>query len=289
MGKIPEKMLPPKDLWPEYLVPEEFADTPDELNLADFLLDRHVREGKGDNAAIKFMDQTVSYAQLQKMVNKFGNSLKDAGVESQDRVGIRLVNSIQALVAIFAIEKIGAIPVPTSPLWSGEEVAFVANNAEMKFFIVNAPLMPPVEQAKPNFKFGTKIIVIGGKTDEVKAAGNMVYEEMIEAGSADLKATMLKGSDIGIMLYTSGTTGMPKGCVHFVKPIVIETKLVNKHVYKMKPGDCLGGAAPVSFAAGFGTFTLMPFEGGAAISLIPKFTPPDMLELIQKHKITILT
>ena len=289
MGKIPEKMLPPKDLWPEYLVPEEFADTPDELNLADFLLDRHVREGKGNNPAIKFMDQTVSYAQLQEMVNKFGNSLKDAGVTSQDRVGIRLVNSIQALVAIFAIEKIGAIPVPTSPLWSGEEVAFVANNAEMKFFIVNAPLMPPVEQAKPNFKFGTKVIVIGGKADEVKAAGNMVYEEMLAAGSADLKATMLKGSDIGIMLYTSGTTGMPKGCVHFVKPIVIETKLVNKHVYKMKPGDCLGGAAPVSFAAGFGTFTLMPFEGGAAISLIPKFTPPEMLELIQKHKITILT
>ncbi|MDH3568108.1 MAG: acyl-CoA synthetase, partial [Desulfobacteraceae bacterium] len=261
----------------------------DELNLADFLLDRHVREGRGDNPAIKFMDQTVSYAQLQKMVNKFGNSLKDAGVEPQDRVGIRLVNSIQALVAIFAVEKIGAIPVPTSPLWSGEEVAFVANNAEMKFFIVNAPLMPPVEQAKPNFKFGTQVITIGGNADEVKAAGNMVYEEMLEAGSAELEATMLKGDDIGIMLYTSGTTGMPKGCVHFVKPIVIETKLVNKHVYKMKPGDCLGGAAPVSFAAGFGTFTLMPFEGGAAISLIPKFTPPDMLDLIQKHKITILT
>lgn len=289
MGKIPENMLPPKDLWPEYLVPEEFADTPDELNLADFLLDRHVREGNGDNPAIKFMDQTVSYAQLQEMVNKFGNSLKDAGVEPQDRVGIRLVNSIQALVAIFAVEKIGAIPVPTSPLWSGEEVAFVANNAEMKFFIVNAPLMPPVEQAKPNFQFGTQVITIGGNPDEVKAAGNMVYEEMLAAGSADLEATMLKGDDIGIMLYTSGTTGMPKGCVHFVKPIVIETKLVNKHVYKMVPGDCLGGAAPVSFAAGFGTFTLMPFEGGAAISLIPKFTPPDMLDLIQKHKITILT
>jgi 2-aminobenzoate-CoA ligase len=289
MGKIPEKMLPPKDLWPEYIVPEEFADTPDKLNLADFLLDRHVREGRGKNPAIKFMDQTVTYAQLQEMVNKFGNSLKDAGVESQDRVGIRLVNSIQAMVAIFAIEKIGAIPVPTSPLWSGEEVAFVANNAEMKFFIVNAPLMPPVEHAKPNFKFGTKVITIGGKADEVKAAGNMVYEEMLAAGSAKLEATMLKGSDIGIMLYTSGTTGMPKGCVHFVRPVVIETKLVNKHVYKMKPGDVLGGAAPVSFAAGFGTFTLMPFEGGAAISLIPKFTPADMMELIQKHKITILT
>jgi 2-aminobenzoate-CoA ligase len=82
---------------------------------------------------------------------------------------------------------------------------------------------------------------------------------------------------------------MPKGCVHFVRPSVIEARLVSKYVYKLQPGDVLGGAAPVSFAAGFGTFSLLPFEGGAAISLIPKFTPADMMDLIQKHKITILT
>ncbi len=289
MSKIPENYLPPKDVWPEYLVPEEFADTPMELNLADFLVDRHVREGRGDNPAIKFMDKTITYAQLQQQVNKFGNSLKKAGVEPQDRVGIRLVNSPQAVVTIFAIEKLGAIPVPTSPLWSAEEVAFVANDSEMSFFVVNAPLMEQVEKAKAILKHGTKVIVIGGNADEVKAAGNLVYEEMLEAGSAELAPTMLKANDIGIMLYTSGTTGMPKGCVHFIRPAVIEARIVNKYVYKMKPGDVLGGAAPVSFAAGFGTFTLLPFEGGAAISLIPKFTPPDMMDLIQKHKITILT
>ncbi|MCK8600176.1 acyl-CoA synthetase [Desulfoferrobacter suflitae] len=289
MSKIPENYLPPKDTWPEYLVPEEFANTPDKLNLADFLLDRHVREGRGDNPAIKFMDKTFSYAQVQQMVNKFGNALKDAGVEAQDRVGIRLVNSPQAIVAIFAIEKIGAIPVPTSPLWSSEEVAFVANNAEMKYFIVNAPLMEPVEKAKSELKFGTKIIVIGGQPDEVKANGNLVFEEMLDKGAPNLEASMLDANDIGIMLYTSGTTGLPKGCVHFVKPAIIEAQIVNKYVYKMKPGDVLGGAAPVSFAAGFGTFTLLPFEGGAAISLIPKFTPTEMMELIGKHKITVLT
>lgn len=289
MGKIPENYLPPKDTWPTYLVPDEFADTPDKLNLTDFLLDRHIREGRGDNPAVKFMDKTITYAQLQQMVNKFGNALKSAGVEAQDRVGIRLVNSPQAIVAIFAIEKIGAIPVPTSPLWSGEEVAFVANNAEMKYFIVNAPLMEAVEKAKPEFDYGTKVIVIGGKPDEVKAAGNQSFEEMLESGSPQLDPTMLNADDIGIMLYTSGTTGMPKGCVHFVRPVVIEAKIVNKYVYQLKPGDILGGAAPVSFAAGFGTFTLLPFEGGAGISLIPKFTPADMMELIPKHKITVLT
>jgi len=215
--------------------------------------------------------------------------LKSVGVEAQDRVGIRLVNSPQAIVAIFAIEKIGAIPVPTSPLWSGEEVAFVANDAEMKFFVVNAPLMESVEKAKPEFAHGTKVVVIGGQADQVKAAGNLVFEEMLEKGAPELEATMLDAFDIGIMLYTSGTTGMPKGCIHFARPAIIESKVVNKYVYNLKPGDTLGGAAPVSFAAGFGTFTLLPFEGGAAISLIPKFTPTEMMELISKHKITILT
>ncbi|NLJ27507.1 acyl-CoA synthetase [Desulforhabdus amnigena] len=289
MSKIPESYLPPKELWPDYVVPDEFADTPMKLNLADYLLDRHIREGRGDNIAIKFMDKTFTYAQLQTMVNKFGNALRDAGVDVQDRVGIRLVNSPQAVITIFAIEKIGAIPVPTSPLWSAEEIAFVANNAEMKYFVVNAPLMAPVETAKANFEFGTRVVVIGGVPEEVKAAGNLVFEEMLEKGAPALDAVMLDAEDIGIILYTSGTTGMPKGCVHFVRPSIIEAKLVNKYVYKMKPGDVLGGAAPVSFAAGFGTFTLLPFEGGAAISLIPKFSPPDMMELIPKHKINLMT
>ncbi len=289
MGKIPENYLPPKDTWPEYLVPDEFKDLPEELNLADHFLDRHVREGRGDTVAIKFMDQAITYAQLQVMVNKFGNALKEVGVEAQDRIGIRLVNSPAAVAVIFAVEKIGAIPVPSSPLWSKDEVTYVANNAEMKLFIVNAPLMPPVEEAKASFQYGTRVIVIGGNADEEKAKGNMVYEEMVAAGSPELEATMLGPEDIGIMLYTSGTTGMPKGCIHFVKPVIIEATLVNDNVYKMKPGEILGGAAPVSFAAGFGTFTLIPFAGGAGISLIPRFTPPDMLELIGKHQINILT
>ena len=288
MSKIPGNYLPEKETWPEYL-DGEFSGTPEKLNLADFLLDRHVREGRGENTAIKFMDGTITYAELQKMVNQFGNSLKNAGVEPQDRVGIRVVNAPKSLVAIFAIEKIGAIPVPTSPLWSKEEIAFVVNNAEMKALVVNAPLMEQVEAAKPNFEPDVRVIVIGGDAEKFKAAGHSTYEEMLAEGAPELDAAMLDASDIGVILYTSGTTGLPKGCIHFIRPIIVETQIVNWYVYGLRTGDVLGGAAPVSFAAGFGTFTLIPFEGGAAVSLIPKFTPAEMMELIDKHKITVLT
>ncbi|MGC9195523.1 MAG: acyl-CoA synthetase [Syntrophobacteraceae bacterium] len=289
MSKIPQNYLPEKHSWPQYLVPDEFADTPDALNLADYLIDRHVKAGRGQNTAIKFMDKVITYSQLQKKINQFGNALKDAGVEPQDRVGIRLTNTPDSLVTIFAIEKIGAIPVPTSPLWSSEELTFVVNNAVMKYLVVNASLMAPVESAKANFTHATKVVVIGGVAGEVKAAGNLVFEEMLAKGSPELEPVLLDPFDIGVILYTSGTTGLPKGCVHFIRPTIIETRMVNKYVYQLKPGDILGGAAPVSFAAGFGTFTLIPFEGGAGISLIPKFSPPAMMELIEKHKITVLT
>ncbi|MHC1726160.1 MAG: acyl-CoA synthetase [Syntrophobacteraceae bacterium] len=289
MARIPDHYLPPRDTWPEFTVPEEFADTPQELNLADFLLDRHIREGRGENLAIKFQDKTITYSLLQTMVNKFANGLRSAGVEAQDRIGIRLVNSPQAIITIFAIEKLGAVPVPTSPLWSAEELAFVVNDSEMKLLVVNVSLMGQVEDAIEHFIHGTRVVVIGGVAEEVQDAGRLSFELLSEKGSPLLEPVMLDAWDLGVILYTSGTTGMPKGCVHFVRPAAIVISMLNRFVYNLKPGDTLGGAAPVSFAAGFGTFAQLPFEGGAAVSLIPKFIPADMMETIQKHRVSVLT
>ncbi len=140
MGKIPADYLPPKELWAEYTEPAEFP-VPDKLNLAEFLLDRHVKEGRGDNVAILFGDTKLTYKEVLAMANKFANVLKGLGVEEQDRVGLRMTNAPEAVAINFAIMKLGAIPVPVSPLWAKEEVAFVLNNAEFKVFVVSFPLM----------------------------------------------------------------------------------------------------------------------------------------------------
>jgi 2-aminobenzoate-CoA ligase len=289
MGKIPENYLPPRELWPEYTTPEAFKNMPEKLNICQEFIDRHVAEGRANNHAIYFMDKMITYGELQKMINRFANALRKIGVEPQDRVGLRVVNSPPAIVAIYGIFKIGAIPVPTSPLWSKEEVAFVVNNAEMKAFVVNEPLMGEVEKAKASFEQPPTIIVVGGNPADVEAKGYKSYEKMLESESDSCDPEMVSKDDIGVILYTSGTTGPPKGCVHFVREIYMESHIVGDYVWKLTPSDVLGGSAPVSFAAGFGTFGLIPFAKGAAISLLPKFTPQDMLELFEKHGITVAT
>lgn len=289
MSKIPADYLPPKELWPQEPLPEEFKDLPAEVNIAEEFLDKHVKEGRGDNAAILFADQKITYNELLKMANKFANILKDQGVETQDRVGMRLTNTPQAVAINFGIQKIGAIPVPVSPLWAKEEISFTLNNAEFAAFAVSAPLLPAVEEGKHEFEFPTKIIVVGGKPEDVKAKGFLCFEELMATAPDTFENVKLNMDDIGVILYTSGTTGQPKGCVHFVREIIVESNLVNNYVYKLKPGEVLGGSAPVSFAAGYGTFCLIPFAAGATISLLPKFTPDDMMGVIQKHKVNVVT
>ena len=288
MGKIPADYLPPKELWADYTSPAEFP-VPDKLNLAEFLLDRHVKEGRGDQAAILFGDTKLTYKELMAMANKVANVLKSLGVESQDRVGIRMTNAPEAVAINFGIMKIGAIPVPVSPLWAKEEVAFVLNNSEFKVFVVSFPLMQPVEDSKHEWQFPTKVVVVGGKLEDAEAKGNVSFAKAMATASDQFTNAMMDPYDIGVILFTSGTTGQPKGCVHFVREVYLESQIVNKHVWQLGPGEVLGGSAPVTFAAGYGTFCLIPFAGGGTISLLPKFTPNDMMETIQKHKVTVVT
>jgi 2-aminobenzoate-CoA ligase len=290
MSKIPADYLPPKELWAEYTVPAEFKQyATGKWNIAEEFLDKHVKEGRGDQVAIFFGDQKISYKELLAMSNKFANVLTKLGVGAQDRVGIRLTNMPEAIAINFGIQKVGAIPVPISPLWAKEEVAFVLNNAEFTAFAVSFPLMAAVEAAKPEFEFPTKIIVVGGKPEDWEAKGFVAFGKAMAAASDKFDNVKLDAGDIGAILFTSGTTGQPKGCVHFVKEVLIESHLVNKYVWKLAPGEVLGGSAPVSFAAGYGTFCIIPFAGGGAISLLPKFTPDDMMSTIVKHKVTVVT
>ncbi len=290
MSTIPAEYLPPKEFQPQRIYTlKEFESYPDPLNSTEELLDKQVAAGRGDSRAILIGDKVLTYKQLLGASNKIGNALRKLGVEEADRVMLRSPNVPPALFTNFGVLKIGAVMVPTSPMLSPNEIAHIANNAEAKVMVVAAAFLEGVVKARPNLKTVKQVIVFGGQPEELKAQGFLSYEQLVENESPVLAPVRRPRTAVSVLLYTSGTTGMPKGTAHYMEEALIIPDTFGKYGWKVQPDDIICGPAPISLAAGYSTVTSIPFRFGAAASLIPKFTPDGMFEQIQSHKVTILS
>ena len=282
--------LPPREFWPKriYTLPE-FATYAQRFNPTEELLGKPVAAGRGERTAVLFEDQRITYSQLLTQANKFANALRDLGLKEGDCIVLRTPNIPPALVANFAILKLGAVCTPTSPLFSRNEIAHVANDSEAVAIIVSSALLGEVEAARENLQTVKHIIVVGGDAAEVKAKGFLAYGELLQSGNPTLDPVLRKREDVGLLLYTSGTTGRPKGTVHFVEELLIVPDSFGKYGWQVTENDVVGGSAPLAFGAGYSSYATIPFRFGAAASLIAKFDPEKMFDTIQKHKISILT
>ncbi len=282
--------LPPREFWPKrvYTLPE-FATYAKRFNSTEELLGKAVAAGRGDRTAVLFEDQRITYGQLLTQASKFASALRELGVKEGDRIVLRTPNIPPALVANFAILKLGAVCTPTSPLFSRHEIAHVANDSEAVAIIVSAALLGEVEGAKENFETIKHIIVVGGDVAEVKAKGFLAYGELVQGGNPNIDPVLRNREDVGLLMYTSGTTGRPKGTVHFVEELLIVPDGFGKYGWRVTENDVVGGSAPLAFGAGYSSYATIPFRFGAAASLIAKFEPEKMFDTIQKHHISILT
>jgi 2-aminobenzoate-CoA ligase len=290
LSTIPAEYLPPKEFQPERIYKlKEFESYPDPLNSTEELLDKQVAAGNGDRRAVLIADKVITYKQLLGASNKIGNALRKLGVEEADRVLLRSPNVPPALFTNFGALKIGAVVVPTSPMLSPNEIAHISNNAEAKVIVVAAAFLEAVLKARPNLKTVKHIIVFGGQPDELKAQGLLSYEDLTANESPALSPVRRPRTAVSVLLYTSGTTGMPKGTAHYMEEALIVPDTFGKYGWNVGPDDIICGPAPISLAAGYSTVTSIPFRFGAAASLIPKFTPDGLFEQIQSHKVTILS
>ncbi len=290
MGKIPADYLPPRELWPQrgYTLPE-FKGIPQRLNSTEELLDKTVAAGKADRVAICFEDKRIPYKALLAQVNKLGSALRKLGIEEADRVALRLPNIPPAIAANFAVIKIGGVSLPTSALFSRAEIAHVLNNAEVKAVIVAAALLDELEKARAELKTVKHIIVVGGEPEELKKKGYVAYQELLDSGEPTCDPVRRDRMDVSVLLYTSGTTGLPKGTAHFMEEALIIPDGFGKSCWRLTDHDVLLSAAPLAMAAGYSAAATIPYRFGAALSLLPRFTPEGMLETIQNHKVTVLS
>ncbi len=290
MGKIPESYLPPAELRPKRLYTlDEFRNIPQKFNSTEVLLDQTAAK-YGDKVAIYFDEQRVTYKQLQANVNRVANGLKKLGVEEGDRVMMRMPNIPPIIACNFAIIKIGAVSLPTSVLFSSHEIAHVANLGDAKVLIVAQAMLAEVEAAKPNLKTVKHIVVVAppGSEDQIRAKGYVPYADLMK-NPDQCEAVKRDRMDVSVLLFTSGTTGLPKGTAHFMEESLIVADGFGKYCWEVSDKDVIGGPAPLAMAAGYSTVAVIPFRYGAAVSLIGKFDPVTMFKNIQNHKITIMS
>jgi len=280
-----ERYLPPRELWPELKIPPElYSSLPEKVNLAEEILEKPNQRRK-HKVAIYFEDKKYTYRELSELSNRLASVLVELDVKPFDRVGIRFTNIPEAIISNFGILKAGALPVTLHPRWSTKEVLHVLNDSEAKVLITEKDLLKEVEEAKPQLKHLQNVIVVGGE----EGKGHLSFEELIKRGKKSFEPVRLPKDSPGALLYTSGTTGPPKGCAHFIPGILAVVRNVGTYVWKLTDEDVLGSAAPISFALGYGGLAMIPYYFGSAVSLMRRPDPDYIFSMIEKHGVTVLS
>ena len=261
---------------------------PEAFNVATYFVDRHVREGRGARVAIECGDERVTYAQLLDGVNRFGSALvEQLSVRPEERIVLLLLDGPAFAYSFFGAIKAGAVPIPTNTLWKPADYQHVLNDSRARVLIVSEELLPQIERIpRAEVRFLKHMIVVG---DTMAAESRVSFAQLFERGSPHLEPAPTGRDDVAFWLYSSGSTGAPKGCVHLHHDMVVCAELFGKGVLGARAEDRFFSVARLFFAYGLGNALCFPLAVGGTSILSPSPpTPPNVYATIEKHRPTLL-
>jgi len=271
--------LPPREQWPEFVFQLPELQYPERMNCATVLLDDMVRAGHGNRIAIRAPDGECSYFQLQAQANRMANLLvREMGLRPGNRVLLRGPNNPMMAAAWLAVFKAGGICVGTMPLLRAKELIEIVNKAEITHALCDKRLETELKLAQPACPTLKKIRY--WYDDETDA--------LIQKCPEKFENINTSAEDVALIAFTSGTTGKPKGTMHFHRDVVAMCDCFPRSCLKPSKDDIFIGSPPLAFTFGLGGLLCFPLRFGASTALVEKFTPDTMLEAIQKFKATIL-
>ena len=278
------------------------------LNVSYNCVDRHVLAGKGDKVALHFEGEpgdqrTVTYAQLLDEVQRFANVLKDLGVVKGDRVNIYLPMIVEAVVAMLACARIGAAHSVVFGGFSSQALADRINDAQAKVLITADggyrrgevfALKPQADEAVASTPSIEHVVVVqrGGNDVSMTSGRDHWYHELMATAAPECVPEPMDSEQLLFLLYTSGTTGKPKGIMHTTGGYLTHVTYTHKYVFDLKPeSDIYWCTADVGWITGHSYIVYGPLSNGATQVIyegVPNYPGNDrMWEIIEKYKVTI--
>jgi len=258
-------------------------EIPRQFNAAVEFVDRNVDAGRGDQIAIHYENRTYTYRQVQELMNRVGNALGSLGVEMENRVLLLLLDSPEFVASFWGAIKLGAVPIPVNTMMRSQDYHYFLNDSRAKVLIASKPLMAEIAPILPYAKYLRHVIVAGEP-----GPGQLAFDDLVESASSKLKAAETTADDAALWLYSSGSTGFPKGVVHLQHDMVYCADLYARGVLGMTEHDRTFSAAKLFFAYGLGNNLYFPFRVGAQCVLYPgRPLPEAMFEVIQRCRPTI--
>ena len=263
---------------------EPLTNLPEMFNVATYFVDRNVLDGRGEKIAIECADEQVSYRRLLERTNRAGNVLRQLGVRAEDRVVLLLLDTPEFLYSFFGTIKIGAVAVPANTLLKPPEYEYLLNDTRARVMLVSQALLPQLQSIpRERLRYLREIVVVGG-TDP----NDRHFDELMAAASPQLEAESTSKDDAAFWLYSSGSTGAPKGCVHLHHDMVVCFELYARNILRVNEGDRCYSVARLFFAYGLGNAGYFPLGCGATTILSPERpTPATIYADIERYRPTL--
>ena len=273
--------LPAPETWPDLLL--DGFDYPDRLNAGVELTDAMVAKGFGDHTALIGNGRRRTYKELADWTNRLANALvEDLGVKPGNRVLIRSANNPAMVACWLAATKAGAVVVNTMPMLRAGELAKYVEKAQITHALCDTRLMEEMIACAKGSDVLETVVGFDGTSNHDAELDRLALQKPVQFEAVDTAQ-----DDVALIGFTSGSTGEPKGTMHFHRDLLIIADGYAREVLTVTPDDVFVGSPPLAFTFGLGGLAIFPLRFGAAATLLENASPPNMIEIIETFKATV--
>jgi 2-aminobenzoate-CoA ligase len=273
--------LPPVVALPDFLL--DGFHYPDRLNVGVELTDAMVAKGFGDHTALIGNGRRRTYKELSDWTNRLAHALvEDFNLQPGNRVLIRSANNPAMVACWLAATKAGAVVVNTMPMLRAGELSKIVDKAQVSHALCDSRLTDELDSCATGNPTLQYVIAFDGTANHASPLDTAALEKPVK-----FDAVATSCDDVALLGFTSGTTGAPKATMHFHRDLLIIADGYGAEVLGVTETDVFVGSPPLAFTFGLGGLAIFPLRFGAAATLLENASPPNMIDIIEKHKATV--